>query len=237
MIPNVCAAYLETPNPHMHMTIRVAIVEDAEAFRKGIAAMLDATDGFECVAKYADAENAVTHLLKQKPDVVLMDIGLPKMSGIDALRTLKAAAPHVQYLMLTVFEDDEKIFQALQAGASGYLLKNTPSEKILEAICDVKNGGSAMSPQVARRVIDFFRHAPQPNEICESAKATFELTDREWEILQLLAKGYTYKDIGEKLPQKISPHTVRTHIHRIYEKMHVRNRAEAVQKAQRQKRL
>ncbi|MCS6989670.1 MAG: response regulator transcription factor [Chloroherpetonaceae bacterium] len=205
------------------MPIRVAIVEDTESFRESLAALLNLSPDFACVAKFSNAEDAINRLLDSKPDVALMDIGLPKMSGIQALKALKAIAPDVQYLMLTIIEDDEKIFDALQAGASGYLLKSTPPEKILEAIRDVKNGGSAMSASVARRVIAFFQQRPKPQEL-------FNLSDREWEILQLLAKGYTKKEIGEKLPQKISEHTVRTHVYNIYRKLHVNNSAEAIAK-------
>ncbi len=204
------------------MTIRVAIVEDTESFRKGIAAMLDQADGFECVAKFSSAEDAVNQMMDYKPDVVLMDIGLPKMSGIEAIRALKAITPSTRILMLTIIEEDEKIFSALEAGASGYLLKSTPPEKILEAIRDVQNGGSAMSAQVARRVIEYFQKPTPPEE-------TLDLTTREKELLNYLAKGYTYKEIGNKL--FISEHTVRTHIHHIYDKLHVRNRTEAIQKA------
>ncbi len=223
MFRTVDSRFLQRQTPRM-MTIRVAIVEDTEAFRKGIAAILDHSDGFECVAKFANAEDAVNNLLDYKPEVVLMDIGLPKMSGIEAMKALKAINPSVQFLMLTIFEDDEKIFAALQAGANGYLLKSTPHEKLLEAIREVKHGGSAMSAQVARRVIEVFRQPPQQKEV-------LDLSEREKETLTLLAKGYTNKEISEKIWPKISEHTVRTHIHRIYEKLHVRNRAEAILKA------
>ncbi|MFN3562154.1 MAG: response regulator [Chloroherpetonaceae bacterium] len=203
------------------MTIRVAIVEDTEAFRKGIAAMLDQADGFECVAKFATAEDAINQLMDYKPDAVLMDIGLPKMNGIDAIKELKLRDPNLPILVLTIFEDDEKIFAALKAGAMGYWLKSTPQEKLLEAIRDVCNSGAGMSPQVARRVIEHFQPTP--------SKEVLELTKRERELLDYLAKAYTYKEIANKL--FISEHTVRTHIHRIYEKLHVRNRTEALQKA------
>ncbi|MFQ3608806.1 MAG: response regulator transcription factor [Chloroherpetonaceae bacterium] len=203
------------------MTIRVAIVEDTASYRKAIASMLDQADDFECVAKFSSAEEAINQMIDHKPDVVLMDIGLPKMSGIEAIKALKSMMPSIRILMLTVIDDSEKIFSALQAGASGYLLKDTPPEKLLEAIRDVHSGGSAMSSQVARRVIAYFQQPAPPEE-------ALDLTTRERELLDYLAKGYTYKEIGNKL--FISEHTVRTHIHRIYEKLHVRNRTEALHK-------
>lgn len=191
------------------MPIRVALVEDDKKFRESLAAMLSHAGDIECVAQFASAESAMNQLLDYHPDVVLVDIGLPKASGIDAIRYLKAREANLLFLVLTVFEDDEKIFPALAAGASGYLLKIDAPERIAAAIRDVKNGGAAMSPQIARHVIEFFRQPPLSEEAAK-------LTEREKEVLRLLAEGYTYKEISEKLHPKISEHTVRTHIHHIY---------------------
>jgi DNA-binding NarL/FixJ family response regulator len=203
-------------------TIRVALVEDDPQVREGLASLITAAKGFECVAACASAEEALTQLLPLSPDVVLMDIHLPGMSGIECIRRLKKQQPRVQITMLTVFEDHDRIFQSLTAGASGYLLKQTPPKKLLEAIAELHQGGSPMSSQIARRVVEAFQR-PSPSDQTGS-----NLTPREQEIVHLLAKGFLYKEIAGQL--SLSVETVRTHLHRIYDKLHVHTRTEAVMK-------
>ncbi len=203
--------------------INIAIVEDNVEIREGLAVLINGSDGFHCVATFANAEDALVDLLKARPDVVLMDINLPRMSGIECTRKLKQKQPGLPVMVLTVYDDDEKIFDSLAAGASGYILKKTPPVKLLEAIVELHNGGSPMSSRIARKVVETFRSM----EV--SSKDTENLSKRELEILSYLAKGYQYKEIAETL--FISIETVRTHIRNIYEKLHVRSRSEAVLKA------
>jgi DNA-binding NarL/FixJ family response regulator len=203
-------------------TIRVALVEDDPQVRESLASLIGTAQGFACVAACASAEEALTQLLPLSPDVVLMDIHLPGMSGIDCIRLLKKQQPRVQISMLTVFEDHDRIFQSLTAGASGYLLKQTPPDKLLEAIAELHRGGSPMSSQIARRVVEAFQRPAQPDQTGNN------LTPREQEIVHLLAKGFLYKEIAGQLG--LSVETVRTHLHRIYDKLHVHTRTEAVMK-------
>ena len=205
------------------MPIRVAIVEDLDEIRNGLAYLIGASDGFDCVATFTNAEDALRELPRLRPDTVLMDVGLPGMSGIACIRELKQDVPDIQFMMLTVFEDDETIFQSLQAGATGYILKKTPPAKILESLKDLHDGGSPMSGEIARKVVQAFQKMGQ------SKKEVENLTAREQEILSYLAKGYRYKEIAEAL--FVSVETVRTHIRNIYEKLQVRSRTEAVLKA------
>jgi DNA-binding NarL/FixJ family response regulator len=204
------------------MDIKIALVEDDKKVREGLKALICGTPGFNCIAAYANAEEALEELPQQQPDVVLMDINLPGMSGIECVKTLKARQPDLQIIMLTVYEDDEQIFQSLAAGAVGYILKKTPPARLLEAIEEVHRGGSFMSSQIARRVVEVF----QQKDL--SAKNTAALSHRENEILSCLAKGYRYKEIADQL--SLSIETVRTHIRNIYEKLHVHSRTEAVLK-------
>lgn len=199
--------------------VRVAIVEDQDAVREGLALLIDAAEGYRCVGAYADAEAAIDEIGRDPPDVVLMDIGLPGMDGIEATRRLRGAAAGPQVMMLTVYEDESRIFESLRAGATGYVLKKTPPSELLDAIASLHRGGSPMSSQIARRVVEVF-HEPAP-----SAAATADLTDREREILELLVRGYRYREIGARL--FITLDTVRTHIRHIYEKMQVRSRSQA----------
>jgi DNA-binding NarL/FixJ family response regulator len=203
------------------MTIRVAIVEDTADIRQGLAFLINSSPGLECVSACGAAEEALEKIPNLVPQVILMDIGLPGMSGIECIRKLKATCPALQVMMLTIFEDDERIFEALAAGADGYLLKKTPPAKIVEAILDLHAGGAPMSAPIARRLLREFQTPPATND-------RHGLTDREWQILSHLADGLLYKEIAEKT--SLSIHTVRTHIHRIYEKLHVRTRTEAVMK-------
>lgn len=202
------------------MSIQVAIVEDDEGIRAGLTHMIERSPGFRFAGSHADAESALEQLPSSKADVVLMDINLPKMDGVECVRQLKPKMPGTQFIMLTVYEDNERLFQSLMAGANGYLLKRTPPAKLLAAIREVNAGGSPMSPQIARRVVQLFRLAPQPSSDVE------QLTPREKEILDQLSKGFRYKEIVDNLGMSID--TVRTHIRNIYEKLRVHSRTEAV---------
>jgi DNA-binding NarL/FixJ family response regulator len=206
----------------MEPAITVAIVEDTEVIRDTLKMLVSGTAGFNCIGVFADAEEALSQIPGLCPDIVIMDIGLPGISGIECVRKLKGKCTNTQYLMCTIFEDDENIFEALKAGATGYILKKTPPAKIIEAITELHNGGSPMSGQIARRVIQVL-HQPKKNDALEA------LTERETEILQLLAKGLRYKEISDQL--FISVATVRTHIHNIYEKLQVQSRTDALNKA------
>jgi DNA-binding NarL/FixJ family response regulator len=204
------------------MSINVAIVEDNRNFRNKLSTYLNETKGYKCIADYDSAEDAIKFIPRLLPDVVLMDIHLPNMSGVDCTRRLKELCPSVQILILTVYEDNDRIFGALKAGASGYLLKRADPTDILHAIQDVRQGGSPMSSQIARRVVQSFREsAPDPQK-------DEKLSQREEEILQQLSKGYSTKEIADH--SSISVNTVRTHLQHIYEKLHVRSRTEAVLK-------
>jgi DNA-binding NarL/FixJ family response regulator len=204
--------------------ISVAIVEDDVPAREIIAGWIRDADGFRLAGEYDDAETAVADLPQKKPDVVLFDINLPGMNGIECVRRLKPKLPETQFLMVTVYEDANHIFDALAVGASGYLLKQTRRDELLAALKDVHAGGSPMSSQIARKVVQSFRRLETQSTAGEAA----ELSQREHEVLELLARGYLYKEIAEQL--KISVLTVNTYIRRIYEKLHVRSRAQAVAK-------
>ena len=202
--------------------IKVALVEDNAGIRKSLERLFAEKDDIEMTRMFGDGESALAELAALAPDVVLVDINLPGKSGIDVIREAKAALPQVQFLVLTVYDDPARIFQALAAGANGYLLKRATPTELLAAIRDLYNGGSPMSGSVARKVVQSFHQmGTAPNE-------TDNLSPRENEILQLLADGYLYEEIAEKL--SIGIETVRTYIRRIYDKLHVRTRTEAVVK-------
>ena len=203
-------------------TIRVALVEDRAQDREKVLAALNSAPGFSCVAVCGSAEEARETIPRHKPDIVLMDIKLPGGSGIDCIRYLKEATPDTEIMMLTVFEDHERIFQSLGAGATGYLLKKTPRDKLLEAIRELRAGGAPMSGQIARQVVGVFQHD------AAATPSTARLSPIEQQILQLLARGHLYKEVADELRIKIS--TVRTHIWHIYKKLQVHNRTEAVLK-------
>lgn len=207
------------------MPINVSIVEDNEQLRATLARMLDRANGFACLSQYPSAEAALAALPADRPDVVLMDINLPGMNGVECVRKLKEILPETQIIMLTAYEDTENIFNSLAAGAAGYLLKRSKSAEILEAIRDVRAGGSPMSTHIARKVVQSFQARPAAAPV----EQTEELSPREQEVLDLLSQGFMYKEISDKLG--ISFETVRTYIRRIYEKLHVRSRTEAVAKA------
>jgi DNA-binding NarL/FixJ family response regulator len=202
--------------------IKICLVEDLKEVREGMASLLTLDERFELLSTFSDAEKAADELPAWQPDIIIMDINLPGMNGIDCIKKVKALCPQSQFMMFTIYEDDEKVFEALAAGASGYLLKKTPLGKITEGLIDLHAGGSPMSTQIARKVIKRL----QNDEVKEQVAA---LSVRENEILQQLAKGLMYKEIGLKL--SISTDTVRQHIHHIYEKLHVQNRTEAINKA------
>jgi DNA-binding NarL/FixJ family response regulator len=202
--------------------IRIAIVEDDKTVRDGLQMLLNGSPGFSCVAAYSNGEDAVAGLPAVKPDVVLMDINLPGMNGIECIIALKEQNHSMLFIMLTVFENSDAIFQSLSAGATGYLLKQTPPAKLLESIQDVYHGGSPMSGEIARKVVQSFQHPVAFNN------QIVGLTKREEEILSYLVKGYFYKEIAGLL--FISTETVRTHIRNIYEKLQVRTRTEAILK-------
>lgn len=202
--------------------IKVVIVEDDKEMREGLEAIVRFHSGLECLASYPSAEEALANISSNIPDIVLMDIHLPGISGIECVKRLKPLLLTTQFMMCTVYEDNENVFDSLCAGATGYLLKNSPPGKITDAIIELYRGGSPMSSVIARKVIKAFQPAPQQNQDVEN------LTKREREMLDLLAKGYRYKEIAEML--FISFETVRTHIHNIYEKLHVQSRTEALNK-------
>lgn len=204
------------------MPIDIAIVEDNAQYRATLARIIERESGFRCVGQFGSAEEALAELPKIRPDVVLMDINLPGMSGVECVRVLKQKLPDTQIVMLTVYEDTDNIFNALAAGATGYLLKRSTKTEIIEAIRDVYNGGSPMTAHIARKVVQSFQQPAGQSAPVE------ELSPREKEVLDLLAKGHLYKEISDKLG--VSYETVRTYIRRIYEKLHVRTRTEAVAK-------
>ncbi|HXF09208.1 MAG TPA: response regulator transcription factor [Desulfuromonadaceae bacterium] len=204
------------------MPISVCIVEDNAGTRDSLAAMLKNAPNLQCLATYGSAEDALADLPNQKPDVALVDINLPGMSGIDCVAQLKARMPKLLVLMLTRFDESDLIFNALRAGASGYLLKKSVPDEICEAIAQVHSGGAPMSMQIARKVVDHFYQIQQPKSDVDT------LSQREHEVLTLLAKGFLYKEIADQL--NISLGSVRTYLMRIYEKLHVQSRTEATVK-------
>ena len=204
------------------MPTTVSIVEDNEKLRGTLARVLNRADGYRCVSQHGSAEDALKELPQVRPNVVLMDINLPGMNGVECVRQLKPLLPETQIMMLTVYEDTENIFNALAAGAGGYLLKRTSSKELLEAIQEVCRGGSPMTMHIARKVVQSFQKSPS------ALQATEALSEREQQVLDLLSQGLIYKEIADKLG--ISYETVHTYIRRIYEKLQVRTRTEAVAK-------
>jgi len=202
------------------MNISVSIVEDDASVRKILTGWLRRAKNFTCASEHSSGEEALNHLAAVKPDVILMDINLNGMTGIYCVSRLKPLMPDTQFLMLTVYEDSGHIFEALAAGASGYLLKRTPREELLASIKQIHEGGAPMTSYIARKVVHAF-HREQADKV-----GLPDLAPREWQVLQMLARGFAYKEIADALAISIS--TVNTHIHRTYEKLHVRSRGEAV---------
>jgi DNA-binding NarL/FixJ family response regulator len=208
------------------MPISISIVEDNDQLRATLAKVIARADGFRFATDYASAEDALADLPKVKPDVVLMDINLPGINGVECVRKLKALLPQTQVMMLTVYEDTENIFNALAAGANGYMLKRTPTKELVEAIREMQRGGSPMTTHIARLVVQSFQKAAAPAPAPGDDLSV--LSEREQQVLDLLAQGLIYKEIAEKL--NIGYETVHTYIRRIYEKLQVRTRTEAVAK-------
>ena len=202
--------------------IKVCIVEDDPGTREQLVAVLSCAPTLQCLAAYGNSEDALRGIPVQSPDVVLMDVNLPDLSGIECVARLKAKVPQVQVLMLTAYEDNKLIFDSLRSGAAGYLLKNVAPGEIVQAVEQVQAGGSPMSMAIARKVVSHFQQITQP------ASDVDRLSKREQEILGLLAKGYLYKEIADQLG--ITAGTVRVHLHTIYEKLHVQSRTQAVVK-------
>lgn len=205
------------------MSISLTIVEDLAEVREGLKQFISLNQEFSILGTFQTAEDALHNIPLLTPDIVIMDINLPGMNGIECIRQIKKRGTHTQFMMFTVYENDEKVFEALKAGASGYLLKSTSLPQLVEALKDLHNGGSPMSANIARKLVSLFRE-----EHTEAEPAT-SLSKRENEILQLLSRGLLYKEIADQL--SISVGTVRQHIHNIYEKLHVQNRTEALNKA------
>jgi Response regulator containing a CheY-like receiver domain and an HTH DNA-binding domain len=208
------------------MSIKIAIYEDNRALRESLTYLVSGVKGFELCGAFPNCLSALENCRENKPDVILMDINMPGMSGIEATRLIKEHYPDVNILILTVFDDKERIFDALCAGATGYLLKKSSAQQIVEAIEDLHAGGSPMSSEIARKVLNFFHKEP-PKENC------YDLSDRELEVLHCLAEGDSYKMIGDRCC--ISMGTVRSHINNIYRKLQVNSKSEAVVKAMQEK--
>jgi DNA-binding NarL/FixJ family response regulator len=208
------------------VSIRVAIIEDQGDFRDALGALIDGSDGFSCQQRYGSIEVALDGIARAVPDVVLVDIGLPGISGIEGVRLLRLRHPGLPALFLTVYNDDERIFEAICAGACGYLLKKIPKTRLLECIREVVEGGAPMSPEVARRVVELFRQIHPPRG------SSHQLTPREMNLLALLGEGHHYKTAAAELG--ITINTVSTHMRRIYEKLEVHSKSEAVAKALRE---
>lgn len=203
--------------------IKVAIIEDLREIREGLAMLIDMTEGYRCMGRYGSVEQAVTGMARDVPDVLLSDIGLPGMSGIEGVRIFKEKYPNLVVLMLSVYDDDERVFDALCAGATGYLLKKTPPTRLIESLSEAVAGGAPMSPEVARRVVTLFRNFRPPKH------ADYDLTPHETRLLKLLVEGHNYKTAAFEL--NVSVNTVSFHLKKIYEKLQVHSKSEAVAKA------
>jgi DNA-binding NarL/FixJ family response regulator len=203
--------------------IKVAIIEDLREIREGLAMLIDMTDGFRCTGRYGSVEQAIAGMGRDVPDVLLSDIGLPGMSGIEGVRIFKEKYPNLVVLMLSVYDDDERVFDALCAGATGYLLKKTPPSRLIESLSEAVQGGAPMSPEVARRVVTLFRDFRPPRH------ADYDLTPHEMRLLKLLVEGHNYKTAAFEL--NVSINTVSFHLKKIYEKLQVHSKSEAVAKA------
>ncbi len=202
--------------------ISICIVEDTIDILKGLECIIRKNPSFKLLKSFTNAEEAIKEIPTIEPDIVLTDINLPQKSGIECMREIKEVCPEMQFIMFTIYEDSDQVFEALKAGASGYILKNTPPEKIVESLLELYEGGSPMSPKIARKVLNSFNVEPKKNKFNDL------LTKKEIEILEQLSKGYLYKEIAEK--EHISISTVKTHLNHIYQKLQVQNRTEAINK-------
>jgi DNA-binding NarL/FixJ family response regulator len=208
-------------------TIRVAIIEDQPNIRQGLQLLIDGAPGFHCVGSFGSMEEALAQAHDPPGDVLLVDIGLPGMSGIEGIRRLKQRHPRLPMVVLTIYDDDKRIFDAMCAGACGYLLKKTPPARLLESLKEVLDGGAAMSPEVARRVMDLFRDLRPPDA------ADYNLTPHEVRLLKMFADGHNNQTAAADL--RVTPNTIRFHLRNIYSKLHVHSKSEAVSKALRQR--
>lgn len=206
--------------------IRVSIVEDIAEIREGMRFIVNQTPDLTCMSVYSNAEDAFQGLTREPADIVIMDIALPGATGLDCIRRLKAAGSPMQFVVFTIYADSDQVFEALSAGASGYLLKDTAPDRIITALRELYEGGSPMSATIARKVVSSFQ---RPGRSANGSGDRASLSARETEVLALLAKGFLYKEIAAQL--QISTGTVRQHIHHIYDKLHVQNRTEAINKA------
>lgn len=213
----------EQPKQADSKPIKVVIIEDQRDIREGLGVLIEFTEGFECAGKFGSMEEALARIKHNLPDVVLSDIGLPGMNGIEGIGILKELYPQLSILMLSVYEDDERIFHALCAGAVGYLLKKTPPAKLLESLREAVSGGAPMSPEVARKVITIFRDYHPPEQV------DYDLSPHEIRLLKLLVEGHTYKTAAQKLG--VTVNTISFHLKNIYEKLQVHSKSEAVSKA------
>jgi DNA-binding NarL/FixJ family response regulator len=206
------------------MNIKITIFEDNTNLRRGLTALINGSDGFECTGAFGNCDNLIKNITDSKPDVVLMDIKMPGMDGIEAVRVLKQQFPEINILMETIFEDDEKVFQCICNGAEGYILKNTPPVQILSAIREIHEGGAPMTPSIARKVLAMFKSGTSFIK-----DESYNLTDREKEVLKYLVEGMSYKLVAEKC--FVSIDTVRSHVKNIYKKLQVTSKSAAVAKA------
>ncbi|HTS43707.1 MAG TPA: response regulator transcription factor [Puia sp.] len=213
------------------MAVRVAIFEDSKAVREAISLLVGGTHGLELAGAYPDCNNLIDDIQSSAPDIVLMDIGIPGINGVEAVKIIRQHFPGLKVIMQTVFEDDDKIFAAICAGASGYLLKDTPPSRLMESIIEAQKGGAPMSPSIARKALNLFQKFLSP--IAQTNPSDYHLTAREKDILQYMSKGLSYKMIADTC--NISFDTVRAHIRHIYEKLHVASMSEAVAKALRER--
>ena len=217
------AGATQPPGSTDQQTVKVAIIEDVRSLREGFWTLIDGTSGFHCTGSFRTMEEALDKIGLDLPDVALVDIGLPGMNGIDGVRLLKERYPVLTLLMLTVYDDNDRIFDALCAGACGYLLKKTPPARLLESLKEAASGGAPMSPEVARRVVALFREFRPPDRV------DYDLTPHETRILKLLAEGHNYKTAAAVL--NVTPSTINFHLQHIYEKLQVHSKTEAVAKA------
>ena len=201
--------------------IRVCIVEDLDEIRNGLAAIIKMTEGFKVLKTYATAEEMLAQLESSDPDIVIMDIQLPGMNGIECIRQVRERKPSIQFMMFTIYENNDHVFQALEAGATGYLLKNSSPSKIVESLRELYNGGSPMNAEIAKKLVTRFQKPVLPQN-------EYHLTPKEQKVLELMSKGYLYKEIAEELNNTVN--TIKQHIRHIYEKLHVQNKAEAINK-------